>query len=97
MHARVTHISGSPDDVDAGIANFNENVVPFVRDEGGKGALLLVDRANGNGIAVTLWDSEEAMQESEERANALRAEAGEVMGTSEAPTVDRYEVAVFET
>jgi hypothetical protein len=39
MHARVSTIEGSPDQVDAGISNFRENVVAFTREGGGKGSL----------------------------------------------------------
>ena len=53
MHARVTSLSGSPSEVDGGIENFRSNVVPYVRAEG-KGAILLVDRASGNAVAITL-------------------------------------------
>jgi len=97
MHARVTSLSGSPDDVDGGVANFRENVVPFTQEQGGKGAILLVDRQTGGAIAITLWENEQTLRASEERANALRAQAAEEMGASEQPTVERYEVAVFET
>jgi hypothetical protein len=96
MHARVTSISGSPEDVEAGITNFRTNVVPFSRDEGGKGAILLVDRQNGEAVAITLWEDEQAMTASEEAANALRAEAASQMGASQQPTVARYEVAVLD-
>lgn len=97
MHARVTRLSGSPDDVDGGVSNFRENVVPFTREQGGKGALLLVDRQTGAAVAITLWEDEEALRASEEQANALRAQAAGEMGASQPPTVERYEVAVFET
>jgi quinol monooxygenase YgiN len=97
MHARVTSLSGSPDDVDAGITNFRENVVPFTREEGGRGALLLVDRSSGSAVAITLWEDEQALRASEEQANVLRADAAEQMGASRQPGVARYEVAVFET
>ncbi len=97
MHARVTSLSGSPDDVDGGVASFRENVVPFTHEQGGKGAILLVDRQTGSAIAITLWEDERTLRASEERANALRAEAAEDMGASDQPTVERYEVAVFET
>ena len=95
MHARVTTLSGSPDNVDAGIANFRDNVVPYAKS-GGQGAILLVDRGSGTALAITLWEDDAAMQASEESANTLRADAAEQMGASQ-PTVDRYEVAVFET
>ena len=95
MHARVTTLSGSPAEADAGIENFRSNVVPFAREQG-KGAILLVDRQSGEAIAITLWDDEEAMRASEERANSLRAEAADQLGAAQAPSIGRYEVAVFE-
>ena len=94
MHARVTTLSGPAENVDAGIDNFRTNVAPFVREEG-KGAILLVDRDNGEAIGITLWEDEEAMRASEESANALRASVADQLGAA-APTVSRYEVAVFE-
>jgi hypothetical protein len=96
MHARVTTISGAPGDVDSGIANFEANVLPFTQDEGGEGAILLVDRQSGKAIAITLWEDERALSASESAANALRADAASQMGASETPTVERYEVAIFE-
>lgn len=95
MHARVTTISGSPADADAGIDNFRTNVVPFAREQG-KGAILLVDRASGEAVAITLWEDEQSLRASEESANALRAGAADQMGATDAPKVSRYEVAVFE-
>ena len=98
MHARVTQISGSPEAADAGIANFRDETLPALREiDGNKGGLLLIDRMSGKGIAVTFWESEEAMRASEERVNPLRAEAAETLGATGAPSVDRFEVAVFET
>lgn len=96
MHARVSTIEGSSDQVDAGISNFRENVVPFTREGGGKGSLLLADRQTGKVIAITLWESDDALRASEEKANALRAQAATTGGAAQAPTVERYEVAVFE-
>ena len=95
MHARVTTISGAPDDVDNGIDNFRTNVVPFAGEKG-KGAILLVDRDNGEAIAITLWEDEQSLHASEEEANKLRSDAAGEMGASQAPNVGRYEVAVFE-
>ena len=95
MHARVTNLKGSPEDAENGIDNFRANVVPFAREQG-KGAILLVDRESGEAIAITLWEDEQTLRASEDAANALRADAAEQMGASQAPAVGRYEVAVFE-
>jgi heme-degrading monooxygenase HmoA len=96
MHARVSTITGSSDQIEAGISNFRENVVPFAKQEGGKGSVLLVDRETGKVIAITMWESEEALRASEESASRLRAQASKQAGASQPPTVERYEVAVFE-
>src|SRR5262249_50316895 len=96
MYARVSSLAGSPGDVDDGIDNFRKNVVPFAQEQGGKGSLLLIDRASGKALAITLWEDEQALRASEERANALRAQAAEEMGASQQAGVERYEVAVFE-
>ena len=47
-------------------------------------------------MAITLWPDEAAMRASEESANELRRAASEELGASEQPSVERYEVAVFE-
>jgi hypothetical protein len=95
MHARVTTLNGAPGDVDSGIASFQANVLPFAQEQG-EGAILLVDRQSGKAMAITLWQDEQALRASDEAANALRADAASQMGASETPTVERYEVAVFE-
>jgi hypothetical protein len=95
MYARVTTVSGSPGEADAGIDNFRTTVVPFAREHG-KGAILLLDRDSGEAVAITLWEDEQALRASEESANALRAGAADQMGATTAPKVARYEVAVFE-
>ena len=96
MHARVTTISGSPEQAEQGVANFRDNVVPAIKEMGGHGGVLLIDRQSGKAMAITLWEDEAAMRASEERANELRRAASEEMGAAEQPRVARYEVAVFE-
>jgi hypothetical protein len=96
MHARVTTITGSPGRVDEGITDFHENVTPWVKEQGGRGGILLIDRETGKAIAVTLWSDEEAMRQSEEAANELRRRVTDEMGSTQSPAVERYEVAVFD-
>lgn len=58
--------------------------------------ILLIDRETGKAIAITLWRDEESMRRSEEAANEHRGRVTEQMQGTEAPTVERYEVAVFD-
>jgi heme-degrading monooxygenase HmoA len=98
MHARVSHVSGTAENADQGIESFRSIILPDLRSQdGNRGAILLIDRASGNGIAITLWEDEGAMQASEEWANEARRNASEQMGGGGQARVERYEVAVFET
>jgi heme-degrading monooxygenase HmoA len=96
MHARVTMITGSPEQAEQGIASFRDNTLPAVKEIGGRGGILLIDRESGKAMAITLWEDEAAMRASEERANELRRSASEELGAAGQPQVERYEVAVFE-
>jgi heme-degrading monooxygenase HmoA len=98
MHARVSHVAGSPENADQGIESFRKNTLSELKaQDGNRGAILLIDRASGNGMAITLWEDEAAMQSSEDWANEARRSASEQMGGSGDARVERYEVAVFET
>lgn len=97
MFARVTSLAGAPERAGQGINNFREQVLPAARQLAGfKGAYLLMDRATGEAVSVTIWESEEAMRASEEAASRLRADAVQEVGATAEPTVRRYEVVVAE-
>ena len=94
MFARVSTYTGTSDQVDEAIRQVRENVLPRAEHlDGYKGAYFLVDRQNGKSLTVTLWDSEEAMRDSEETANTLRGEVADALGT-QMVGVERYEVAL---
>jgi hypothetical protein len=97
MHARVSTFTGTPDQLDAGVATFRSQVVPFISEAGGLGSLLLVDRQSGKAVGITLWPDEATMAASDERANQLRSEATSQAGATAPPTVERFEVAVYDT
>ena len=97
MYARVTTIQGTTDQIDEGIDKVRETTVPALKQvEGNKGLISLIDRQTGKSIAITLWETEDAMRASEEEANRLRREAADSVGGASEPTVERYEVAVYE-
>ena len=94
MFARVSTFTGTSDQVDEAIRQAREDVVPRLEElDGFRGAYFLVDRENGKSLAVTLWESEEAMRASEEAANSLRSETADALGT-QMVGVERYEVAL---
>jgi heme-degrading monooxygenase HmoA len=96
MYARVSDIAVPVDQVDGAIAAFNDQVVPAVRGmDGFVRAYLLVDRAGGRSLAMTVWESEAAMRASEEAASQLRTSVSEEASATDV-AVSRYEVVVSE-
>ena len=94
MFARVSTFTGASDQVDEAVRQVREDVLPRTEQlDGYRGSYLLVDRENGKSLAVTFWESEEAMRESEESASTLRSEIADALGT-QMIGVERYEVAV---
>jgi heme-degrading monooxygenase HmoA len=96
MHARVTTLQGRADRADDVAAQLQRDDVPgFEELDGFKGMTLLVDRDSGKMIALTFWESQEALQASEDAVKDARSRAAESGGAS-TPQVERYEV-LFDT
>ncbi len=92
MHARVSTYDGEPDQLVQGF----ESVRGALADvDGFSKAYFLVDRVGGRAMSITLWESEEALNASVERANQMRQQATDRAGGS-IQSVDHYEVALTE-
>ena len=93
MHARVTRLEASADLLDEMTRQFEAQSVPVIEGlDGYKGYILLADRTNGAAMAVTYWESEEALQASEDAVAPERERAVQTSGATSGPTVERYEV-----
>lgn len=96
MYARVTVVQGSPDKIEDGIGSFKSQVLPVVKSvDGYKAAFLLVDRSTGNGLGISLWETEDARRQAGEAVTEARAATIQAMGGT-VPPVDEYEVAVAD-
>jgi heme-degrading monooxygenase HmoA len=94
MHVRVSTFEGSPDQIDAGIELGRTQVLPACQQLNGfEGLLMLVDRTSGKSIALTFWESEEALRRSEDAANRIRKDSSDQAGETIA-NVERYEVGL---
>jgi heme-degrading monooxygenase HmoA len=94
MHARVSYLDAEQDKVDDVLGQVESDIVPSMKDQDGfKGFTVLVERSSGRLMAISFWDSEDAMKASEEWADQSRGEAAETAGSPE-PRVERYEVAI---
>ncbi len=91
--ARLTWTEGAPERLDDGIQWWRENTGQWWQTQpGGEGALLLVDRATGKAISMTLWESDEAMRASETGGGQLSSSGSQALDRR-VVSVGRYEVA----
>ena len=96
MHARMSILEGPPEQTDEGLRHVREQVLPRLQQQDGyEGFVVFSDRQSGKVIGVSFWESEQAMQASEEVGDRTRSESAEAGGATVAG-VERYEVALFE-
>jgi heme-degrading monooxygenase HmoA len=94
MFARVNRFQDTPDNLDESDRIAETEIVPQLQTVPGfLGVLSLADRATGGSLAITFWETEEAMRASEPTADRVRAELKERTG-AEIRTVERYEVTL---
>ena len=73
-HARVAEFEADAGRIDEGIKALETIVLPAARNlPGFVGGVWMIDRANGSGVGVTLYDSAENLAASREAAEAIRA------------------------
>ena len=96
MYARVTTLEGTPDKMDDATRHVREQTLPQLQQmDGFKGFVALGDRHSGKLLGVAFWESEEALQATEEAVSGVRSGAAEAAGGTVAG-VEHYEVVVFE-
>jgi heme-degrading monooxygenase HmoA len=94
--ARVSSLEGSPGNIDDSVSKVQDETLPKVRElDGNVGAIGLADRTSGRVTVITLWESADALRQSEQQADRLREQAAKSGGQS-IGNVDRYEVAVAQ-
>jgi heme-degrading monooxygenase HmoA len=94
--ARVSSLEGSPKNIDDSVRKVQDETLPKVRElDGSIGVISLANRTSGRVTVITLWESAEALRQSEQQADRIREQAAESGGQSIAG-VDRYEVAVVQ-
>lgn len=98
MYARVTMFPGLPPErIKATLDQFKEKHVPrFEQQPGYRGVWAGVDYLGGRAIAVTYWESIEALHASDALADEVRAAAVTRAGVdrNRPPITDRYEVVL---
>jgi len=96
MHARMSTLEGATDEMDEGLRDVKEHVLPLLKQQDGfKGFIALGNRQSGKLIGITFWESEQSMQASEELGDRMRSDTAEDTGDT-IEDVERYEVGLFQ-
>jgi heme-degrading monooxygenase HmoA len=92
MFARVNEFSGTAQQVEDSVRDTERISRQLEELPGSLGMFYLVDPEDGKALAITLWESEEAMRSSESEAGQIRETSTAAEGTS-IVSVGHYEVA----
>jgi heme-degrading monooxygenase HmoA len=96
--ARVTVGQAPLEQTETLIRLYREQVVPLAhRQAGFHHAYLLTDRQRGKALAISLWQSREALQQNEAALNQARDQLQAQTGQPSPPTTDVYEVALLRS
>jgi heme-degrading monooxygenase HmoA len=92
VFARVSTYEGRPEQLDEMHHEGLEHVLPALEmQDGFAGGLVFADRQSGKVLAVTMWESEQAMGATEDASHWLRIFGAERSGGT-VSSVERYEV-----
>ncbi len=98
MYARVTLFPGlAPERINATLDEFRDKHLPKIEQQPGyRGVWCGVDYTGGRAIAVTYWESIEAVHGSDALAGEVRAAAVTKAGVdrNRPPITDRYEIVL---
>src|SRR5215208_5675365 len=90
MFARVSTYEGRPEQLDEMHQEGMEHVLPALEmQDGFSGGLVLADRQSGEMLVVTLWESEQAMDATEDASHWLRIFGAQSRGGT-ISSVQRY-------
>src|SRR5215211_2974345 len=96
VFARVSELEAHPEQLDEMNREGVEHILPALRMQAGfNGGLVLADRKSGKVLAVTFWETDQAMDATEEAAHWLLTFGAEAAGGM-IKGVGRYEVFFLE-
>jgi heme-degrading monooxygenase HmoA len=96
MHARMFEFEGSDAEIEAAVALAREKILPLERQMPGfRGLILLADRDAGRLVSLSLWESDELMQQSEASARMITRLGAQSTGGRRV-AVEPFDVTLLE-
>jgi heme-degrading monooxygenase HmoA len=98
VHARLSRFAGlDPERVEETVDQFREQALPQLQQQPGfRGITVGVNRKTGQAVAISVWETEADMTQSEKLATEARERAVETARPSREPIVDHYEIVVHQ-
>jgi heme-degrading monooxygenase HmoA len=97
MFARVAMIQGKPEKLDEVTKYFREQVLPAAKKiKGFKEGYMLVNRQTGQVTGMTIWETQQGIQDSMANACRFVPQMTQILGATQKPVIEVYEVAVAE-
>ena len=95
MHARLTRIQGSPEQIEAAVEMAKNDVLPTLQScDGYKGFSVGVDRSSGAMFGLSFFDSEQNLKASDGAIREKRESTAQTAGGS--AEVAEYEIVIDE-
>ena len=96
MHARMFTFDGSSEEIDAAIELARDEILAIERQMPGfRGLILLSDKDTGKLVSVSLWETEEQMQQSEASARMLTRVGAQSIGGKRV-AAEPFDVALLD-
>lgn len=96
MFARVHVLEATPEQSEAGLQIFREQLRPWLRDASGyRGLIRLEDKETRRTLVITFWADEDALAASQEAGEQLAELTAENTGVKRL-AVELYEATVFD-
>jgi heme-degrading monooxygenase HmoA len=94
VHARVNTLQMDPAKIDDAVAALEGGGLDQIKAlDGFKGMTVLGDRQSGKSLAITFWESEDALRASEDSVKETRKQAAEAGGADD-PVIEVFEVVL---
>ncbi len=94
MHARVNTLQMDPAKIDDAVGALESGGLDQLKSiDGFKGVTVLGDRQSGKSLAITFWESEDALHASEEAVKEIRKRSAEAGGAAD-PQIEVFEVVL---
>jgi heme-degrading monooxygenase HmoA len=96
VFARVHVLQATPEQSEAGLRIFREQLRPWLRDASGyRGLIRLEDKERGRTLVITFWADAEALEASREAGEQLAELTAENTG-AERLAIELYEATLFD-